>query len=614
MAEGGSLADFSDDSIPRTRQPLPYVPRIRNRSGVYAPSFHDVNNQRASAPDVLDPNGVDTFLTVDEYPEEDNDADSLDDNCPPSLYNHPRAPVLPNTYLADNSEHSHGLPDLSSRQLIDALSSMELHGKQGHSHQPYSSPRQPRRPELVLEQADSRQDLHPRTPVEPSNNFDREQDPHRRTMVPPTSFRSDRRESQHNQPPELPLRSQYAEGQATNSSYHHAHHNDQQRPLQSPIIHSDGEHAQDDVYHHPLRSQVPPVWSPSMYDERDSRPRQVVLQQELPKAPIFSGHIPVKPGSGETSYEEWRYEVDMLLREDSTYPSSYIRKSLRGEAKKLTMRCSNTKEIIQKLDTFYGSVDDGVQLLQKFYSCRQNKGEAARSFYYRLEDLLHKARDKGEIFEPQATHKLRDVFWKGLNNTGIKAALHHHYEAKAHPEKLLRLVREMEEAAPLSASEPSKSRATVHQQMTSPQLPATAPPPLKENGEFICFLCKLPGHIARGCRNYHLWRDPPNRRKRQQSRPNPSNNGKHLNFRKPLPRAEGQWPSPAQMVNTNQMYYHQQPAEQFPSHMHRPNFNQIPNQQQQPNFNQTNPQPPLQANNQWQVNHGLPHQQNQYPQ
>ncbi len=274
--------------------------------------------------------------------------------------------------------------------------------------------------------------------------------------------------------------------------------------------------------------------------------RQIVLQQTLAKPPIFSGDLP-KPGAGEVTYEEWRYEVEMLLQEDESYPFSYIRKSLRGEARRLTMRCATTQKVLRKLETFYGSVDDGVMLLQKFYSCKQKKGEVARTFYHRLEDLLHRAKDKGEIAEPQASHKMREVFWKGLASANIKATLHHHYEARTPPERLLRLVRELEDEATQSStqdhSSKTKTSAAVHQQA------ATTPKPVKvkENKEWICFRCNLPGHVGKGCKNFHLWKENGqgqsralgNRRPNKRPQKQPENG--HLNYPPPLPEANGQW-------------------------------------------------------------------------
>ncbi|XP_033107190.1 uncharacterized protein LOC117109064 [Anneissia japonica] len=256
-----------------------------------------------------------------------------------------------------------------------------------------------------------------------------------------------------------------------------------------------------------MQESSPVIVYPASFPSNTDR-RPVVLQQTISKPPTFSGESPVKPG--DATYDEWRYEVRMLMAEDNSYPPSYVRKSLRGEARRLTMRCQSLKEVLKKLDTFYSSVDDGVVLLQTFYSCRQNKDENARSFFYHLEDLLHQARDKGEIGD-QSDDRLRDVFWKGLRDANIKASLHHHYESKIAPERLLRLVREQEDHSEVP---PKQRNVTVHQQATLPTPSQTTPasptpkpsqPKTKENDEWICHRCSLPGHIGKGCKNFHLW-------------------------------------------------------------------------------------------------------------
>ena len=99
----------------------------------------------------------------------------------------------------------------------------------------------------------------------------------------------------------------------------------------------------------------------------------------FPKFTPFSGEDP-KP-KGEASYEEWRYEVDCLLR-DKAY-SKYvigqaIRKSLRGQAKRMLIPMginATIEEIMDRLESEYGNCATGMSILQEFFTAiQQEKG------------------------------------------------------------------------------------------------------------------------------------------------------------------------------------------------------------------------------------------------
>jgi hypothetical protein len=114
----------------------------------------------------------------------------------------------------------------------------------------------------------------------------------------------------------------------------------------------------------------------------------VTLPHEL-RISVFSGDR-----KSETSYELWRYEVTCL--QQGSYPhdqvSRAIRRSLRGEAGRITMRLGPTasiNEILSKLDSVYINVDLKETLLADFYSARQKDDEDIATWSCRLEDLLN---------------------------------------------------------------------------------------------------------------------------------------------------------------------------------------------------------------------------------
>ena len=91
-----------------------------------------------------------------------------------------------------------------------------------------------------------------------------------------------------------------------------------------------------------------------------------------PKITWFSG---TEPKSGETTYELWKHDVRCLMNQSYEEDSilNAVRRFLRGEAGYVALRLpldATVEEILQKLDSIYGSVDKKVELLAEFYGSR----------------------------------------------------------------------------------------------------------------------------------------------------------------------------------------------------------------------------------------------------
>lgn len=133
----------------------------------------------------------------------------------------------------------------------------------------------------------------------------------------------------------------------------------------------------------------------------------------FPKFTPFSGEDP-KP-KGEASYEEWRYVVEYLLR-DKAY-SKYligqaIRKSLRGQTRRMLipMRINATmEEIMDRLESEYGNCATGMSTLQEFFTAIQKEKETIAEWGLRLEEIMQRAIDKGQVIKKEKNKLSRDV-------------------------------------------------------------------------------------------------------------------------------------------------------------------------------------------------------------
>ena len=119
--------------------------------------------------------------------------------------------------------------------------------------------------------------------------------------------------------------------------------------------------------------------------------------------------------------------------------SQTIRKSLRVPAKRVLLAMSATassRDIISRLENVYGNVACGQAVVQEFYTAVQSAEENVAEWAVRLEEILKRAVDKGQIVEDSRDEILRCKFWRELHSQDLKNATKIYYESEKNFEKL----------------------------------------------------------------------------------------------------------------------------------------------------------------------------------
>jgi hypothetical protein len=112
-----------------------------------------------------------------------------------------------------------------------------------------------------------------------------------------------------------------------------------------------------------------------------------------PRLSVFSG----TSGKGEMSFDLWFYEVKCLLQEKThtrELIAQAIRRSLKGEAGRVIMGLgphADVNDIMRKLMSVYGEVDDRETIMSEFYGSRQSKDENVTAWSCRLECIIGRA-------------------------------------------------------------------------------------------------------------------------------------------------------------------------------------------------------------------------------
>ena len=176
-----------------------------------------------------------------------------------------------------------------------------------------------------------------------------------------------------------------------------------------------------------------------------SSPQQLTaITTHLPKLPNFSGDK-----KAETSYDLWRYEVECLMRDNVKYSTilQSIRRSLRENAARVLMRLgteASIDDILQRFDSVYGTVEDNENLLSQFYSASQKDNEDVSEWSCRLEDLLNKVIQNGEIPPTNTDQMLRNMFWNGLSEN-FKDITGHIFKESTKFDDLRKAIRKVEQ-------------------------------------------------------------------------------------------------------------------------------------------------------------------------
>ncbi|CAC5372605.1 unnamed protein product [Mytilus coruscus] len=188
---------------------------------------------------------------------------------------------------------------------------------------------------------------------------------------------------------------------------------------------------------------------------------------QRPRLPIFPGDA-----KSEASFDMWKFEVKCLLREN-LYTELIIvqcmRNSLKNQARNtlLTLPESATPHnILEKLEGIYGNVYSNETLLQSFYIEKQDEGQSIADYGMKLEGILQKAYDKGELTSEVRGDMLRTKFWSGIMDSALKNATRYKYDTIKNFDELRKEVRAIELELQISVA--SKPKATVtHQPVTA---------------------------------------------------------------------------------------------------------------------------------------------------
>lgn len=170
------------------------------------------------------------------------------------------------------------------------------------------------------------------------------------------------------------------------------------------------------------------------------------LFQETPKLSSFSGDPSSK---GDASFDIWKYEVKCLSPDVFSTSSilQAVRKSLKGEAARVVMRLgvsATVAQILEKLESVYGIVDAGETILAQFYAAKQGVEENVSTWAFRLEGLLDKAKEVGQIVDRDVDEMLRSRFWMGLRH-GLRQTSRHKYDTVPSFDKLRVEIRKIEQ-------------------------------------------------------------------------------------------------------------------------------------------------------------------------
>ncbi|XP_073687797.1 uncharacterized protein [Garra rufa] len=157
------------------------------------------------------------------------------------------------------------------------------------------------------------------------------------------------------------------------------------------------------------------------------RTSDVTAQHTTLRLRSFSGKIPRPPN--EPDFETWRANVRFLLDDPSVSDLSRTRRILdsllppAADVIKHVSPQSSPSVYLELLESVYGSVEDGEELLAKFMTMLQNQGEKPSSYLHRLQVMLSAAVRRGGIAESERDRCLLKQFCRGCWDNGLIANL-----------------------------------------------------------------------------------------------------------------------------------------------------------------------------------------------
>ena len=171
-----------------------------------------------------------------------------------------------------------------------------------------------------------------------------------------------------------------------------------------------------------------------------------LLQLNPHRLPVFSGN----DGKTDSSFAHWKFEVQCLMHDNTVKEHvllQSIRRSVKGTAADVLLHLGqnvSVKEIVTKFDIVFGDIICTEQVLELFYSAKQEPKESVAMWGCRVEDYLDRAKKSGSITNNVADGMLRSKFWSGMTNVNVKQALRHHYDSDVPYNQLFKFARSIE--------------------------------------------------------------------------------------------------------------------------------------------------------------------------
>lgn len=159
-------------------------------------------------------------------------------------------------------------------------------------------------------------------------------------------------------------------------------------------------------------------------------------QQTLIRLRAFSGKSPRPPN--EPDFDTWRASVDFLLNDPSISDLHRTRKILdsllppAADVVKHVHPPALPAAYLEILESVYGSVEDGDELLAKFMSTCQNQSEKPSGYLHRLQVILSTTIRRNGIMETERDRYLLKQFCRGCWDNSLIADLQLE-KREAHP-------------------------------------------------------------------------------------------------------------------------------------------------------------------------------------
>ncbi len=193
---------------------------------------------------------------------------------------------------------------------------------------------------------------------------------------------------------------------------------------------------------------------------------------------VFSGKCP-RPGN-EVDYDTWRSSVELMLKDpglSDLHVSRKIVDSLLPPAADVIKHLSpeaSSSAYLQLLDSAFGVVEDGDELLARFMNTLQDAGEKPSAYLYRLQTALRMTIKRGGISPEEADRHLLKQFCRGCWDNDLITELQLEQKRNRPPPfaHLLLMLRTEEDkhAAKVNRMKQhlgsSKQRALMHSQRT----------------------------------------------------------------------------------------------------------------------------------------------------